>query len=236
LPNQPLILVPGLLCDEALWAPQVASLADVADIAIADTRSDDSIAGMAERLLADAPERFALCGLSMGGYVSFEVMCIAPERVTRLALLDTAAGADTPERTAARRELVTLAGRGEDGFEQVIEHHLPGFIHPARLLNTELCDTIRASAQNVGAETYARQQEAIIGRRDQRPNLGAISCPTLVLCGRQDNLTPLALHEEIAAGIPGASLEAVEDCGHLSTLECPDDVNRALTDWLEREQ
>lgn len=236
MPNQPLILVPGLLCDEALWAPQVASLADVADIAIADTRSDDSIAGMAERLLADAPERFALCGLSMGGYVSFEVMCIAPERVTRLALLDTAAGADTPERTAARRELVTLAGRGEDGFEQVIEHHLPGFIHPARLLNTELCDTIRASAQNVGAETYARQQEAIIGRRDQRPNLGAISCPTLVLCGRQDNLTPLALHEEIAAGIPGASLEAVEDCGHLSTLECPDDVNRALTDWLEREQ
>ena len=236
MPNQPLILVPGLLCDEALWAPQVASLADVADIAIADTRSDDSIAGMAERLLADAPERFALCGLSMGGYVSFEVMCIAPERVTRLALLDTAAGADTPERTAARRELVTLAGRGEDGFEQVIEHHLPGFIHPARLLNTELCDTIRASAQNVGAETYARQQEAIIGRRDQRPNLGAISCPTLVLCGRQDNLTPLALHEEIAAGIPNASLEVVEDCGHLSTLECPEDVNRALASWLEREQ
>ena len=236
MPNQPLILVPGLLCDAALWAPQVDALGAVADVTVADTRADDSITGMAERLLAAAPERFSLCGLSMGGYVSFEVVRIAPERVSRLALLDTSAAADTPERTAARRELVALAGRGEDGFNQVVEHHLPSFIHPARLLNTALCDTIRASAHNVGAVTYARQQEAIIARRDQRPNLGAISCPTLVLCGRQDNLTPLALHEEIAAGIPNASLEVVEDCGHLSTLECPEDVNRALASWLEREQ
>ena len=229
----PLILVPGLLCDEALWAPQIAALGAIADCAVADTRKDDTIAGMATRLLAGAPERFALAGLSMGGYVAFEVMFAAPERVTHLALLDTSAHPDTPERSASRQALAARALSGPDGFDAVVGEHLPTFIHPDRYADSALCDTIRRSAANVGAETYARQQSAIIGRRDQRPNLSRIQCPTLVLGGRQDALTPVALHEEIAAGIPGARLEVIEACGHLSTLESPNTVVAAMRAWLE---
>jgi pimeloyl-ACP methyl ester carboxylesterase len=228
-----LIFVPGLLCDEALWAPQMAALADIAACSVADTRRDNSIAGMAKRLLDAAPARFALAGLSMGGYVALETMFMAPERVERLALLDTSAHADTPERSASRQALVTRAVSGPEGFAAVVGEHLPNFIHPDRHSDKTLWETIRASAANVGVEAYARQQKAIIERRDQRPNLGRIKCPTLVLCGRQDALTPLALHEEIAAGIPGSTLEVIEHCGHLATLERPDAVNAAMRNWLE---
>jgi pimeloyl-ACP methyl ester carboxylesterase len=228
-----LILVPGLLCDEALWAPQTAALADIATCTVADTRSDDTIAGMAKRLLDAAPARFALAGLSMGGYVSLEVMFMAPERVERLALLDTSAHADTPERSAARQALVTRAVSGPQGFEAVVGEHLPNFVHPDRHADKALWEIMQRSAANVGVEAYARQQKAIIERRAQLPNLGRIKCPTLVLCGRQDALTPLALHEEIAAGIPGSRLEVIEDCGHLATLERPDAVNAAMRTWLE---
>ncbi|MBT6096648.1 MAG: alpha/beta fold hydrolase [Rhodospirillaceae bacterium] len=229
----PLFLLPGLLCDAALWARQVAELSDVADCHVADMTQDDSIAGMAKRVLDAAPERFALAGLSMGGYCAFEIMRMAPERVVRLALLDTSAEPDTPERTAARRDLVATAGVGTAGFSTVVEGHLQTFVHPDRLDDAPLMNTIRASAHNVGAEAYLRQQSAIIDRRDQRSSLGDISCPTLVLVGRDDALTPLALHESIAAGISGARLEVIDDCGHLTTLERPDAVNAALRTWLE---
>ncbi len=232
--KSPLILVPGLLCDASLWAPQMAALADGAACTVADTRNDDDLTAMAEHLLRQAPERFSLAGLSMGGYVAFEVIRIAPERVERLALLDTSAHPDTPERSAARQALAARAVSGPEGFDAVVGEHLPSFIHPDRYADSALCDTIRRAAANVGPDAYARQQAAIISRRDQRPNLGAIKCPALVLCGRQDALTPLVLHEEIAAGIPGAVLEVVEDCGHLSTLERPDAVNAAFRAWLER--
>lgn len=228
----PLVMVPGLLCDEMLWAPQSAALADIAECSVAETTLDDSITAMAERILARSPERFALAGLSMGGYIALEVVRIAPERVAKLALLDTSAQPDTPERTAARRELAARATSGPRGFEAVVETHLPTFLHPDRLGDRALCETVRLAALGVGARVYARQMSAIAARRDQRPHLGAIRCRTLVLCGRQDTLTPLALHEELAAGIPGATLSVVEDCGHLATLECPDAVNRALRTWL----
>jgi pimeloyl-ACP methyl ester carboxylesterase len=228
-----LILLPGLLCDPALWAPQLGALADAADCRVADMTLDDTIAGMAARVLAAAPERFSLAGLSMGGYAAFEVMRQAPERVERLALLDTSAKPDTPERTEGRRELVARARESEAGFAAVVEGHLKTFVHPDRLADDALMADIRASAMNVGREAYARQQGAIIGRADQRPNLSAIQCPTLVLCGREDALTPVAEHELIAERIPGAALEIIEDCGHLTTLERPDAVNAALRAWLE---
>jgi pimeloyl-ACP methyl ester carboxylesterase len=218
-----LIFLPGLLCDPALWAPQLGALADAADCRVADMTLDDTIAGMAARVLAAAPERFSLA----------EVMRQAPERVERLALLDTSAKPDTPERTEGRRELVARARESEAGFAAVVEGHLKTFVHPDRLADDALMADIRASAMNVGREAYARQQGAIIGRADQRPNLSAIQCPTLVLCGREDALTPVAEHELIAERIPGAALEIIEDCGHLTTLERPDAVNAALRAWLE---
>jgi pimeloyl-ACP methyl ester carboxylesterase len=229
--TEPLVLLPGLLCDAALWAPQVSALRGLADpIMIGDLTRNDSIGGMAEAVLAQAPPRFALAGLSMGGYCAFEIMRRAPERVTRLALLDTSARPDTDEQRARRRGLIELAEKGE--FKGVTPRLLPLLIHPDRLGDEALKATVMGMAERVGKEAFLRQQKAIMGRPDSRPDLGRIACPTLVLVGRQDALTPVAVHEEMAAGIPGARLVIVEDCGHLSTLEKPEAVNVALEDWL----
>jgi pimeloyl-ACP methyl ester carboxylesterase len=227
----PLVLVPGLLCDAQLWQPQVANLGDIADIWIANHTRSDTMADVARDVLADAPfARFALAGLSMGGYIAFELMRQAPRRVSRLALLDTAATAETPEQTKLRMERIALAERGE--FPRVTEMMLPLLIHPSRLGESALTNVIRSMAKNVGKEAFVRQQRAIMSRADSLGLLATIDCPTLVLCGRQDALTPLARHEEIAAGIKPARLEIIEDCGHLSSLEKPAEVNAALRRWL----
>lgn len=228
--KMPLVLVPGLLCDAALWAAQAAALADIAAIAVADLTTDESLPAMARRVLAGAPQRFALAGLSMGGYLAQEIMRQAPERVTQLALLDTSARADTPERLAIRRDFIALAQRGE--FKGVTPRLLPQWIHPSRLSDTALTGAVMAMAARVGRDAYLRQMTAIMTRPDGRKDLPAIAVPTLVLCGREDQATPLALHEEIAALIPGATLAIVERCGHLSTMERPDEVSAALRRWL----
>ena len=227
----PLVLVPGLLCDAQLWRPQVKNLNDTADIWIADHTRSDTMAGVASDVLADAPfASFALAGLSMGGYIALEIMRQAPQRATALALLDTSAIADLPEQTQRRMDFLDLAGRGE--FHRVTEVLLPMLIHPSRLGERSLTEVINSMAENIGRETFVRQQKAIMSRTDSLGLLAAIHCPTLVLCGRQDALTPLARHKEIAAGINGAHLEVIEDCGHLSTLEKPAEVNAALRRWL----
>jgi pimeloyl-ACP methyl ester carboxylesterase len=225
-----LVLVPGLLCTGALWAPQIAALSDIADCTLADHTRHDTMEGIARAILAAAPERFALAGLSMGGYISYEIVRQAPERVERLALLDTGSRADTPERTAARRDLLANAGR--EGVAHAQKLLMPSLVHKARLADKVLVDTVLQMAVDTGLEAFQRQEAAIIGRPDNRPLLPGIGCPTLVLVGEQDTLTPPELAREIAAGIPGARLEIVPDCGHLSTLERPEAVNSALRAWL----
>lgn len=225
-----LVLLPGLLCDDRLWKPQVEELSDMADMLIADMTRDETMADMAARALDGAPERFALAGLSMGGYVAFEMMRAAPDRVARLALLDTGARADTPEQTTRRKDLIGLADRGE--FKAVSPRLLPLFVHEDRLADAPLIEDISEMADSVGKDAFLRQQKAIMGRPDSRPGLSAIPCPTLVLCGRQDALTPVELSEEIAELIPGADLVLIENCGHLATMERPDAVNAALRAWL----
>jgi pimeloyl-ACP methyl ester carboxylesterase len=228
---EPLVLVPGLLCDERLWQPQVDALTGRAECWVADPTRSETMAGLARDLLASCPyERFALAGLSMGGYVALELMRQAPERVTRLGLLDTSARPDPPEQSQKRRDFIALAERGR--FLGVTDALLPLLIHPSRLGDTSLESTIKAMAKAVGKEAFVRQERAIMTRADSRPLLPQIACPTLVLCGRQDAITPLERHEEIAAGVPGARLEVIDDCGHLSTLERPDDVSAALRRWL----
>jgi pimeloyl-ACP methyl ester carboxylesterase len=225
-----LILLPGLLCDEALWRHQVENLADAAAIAVADLTQDNTIPAMAERVLADAPKRFALAGLSMGGYVAQQILRVAPERVERLALLDTSARADTPEQTSRRRGLIELAHKGQ--FKGVSPRLLPSFLHSDRLNDTTLTRAVMAMAERVGREAFLRQEEAIMGRIDGREDLGAIRCPTLILCGADDALTPPKVHEEIAARIPHAKLVIVPECGHLSTMERPEEVTGAMREWL----
>lgn len=225
-----LVLLPGLLCDDRLWKPQAEALSDVADVVIADMTRDETMSDMAARALDGAPESFALAGLSMGGYVAFEIMRTAPGRVTRLALLDTGARADTPEQTTRRKDLIGLADRGE--FKAVSPRLLPLFVHESRLSDTYLIEDVTQMADSVGKDAFLRQQKAIMGRPDSRPGLPDIRCPSLVVCGRQDALTPVELSEEIAGLIPGANLVLIDDCGHLATMEHPDKVNAALRTWM----
>ena len=231
-PRIPLLLLPGLLCDAALYQPQIAALSDIAAPIVGDLTRHDSIADMAAAMLAEMPEYFSLVGLSMGGYVAQEIMRVAPYRVSRLALLDTSARADTEEQHARRRGLIELVGKGH--FKGVTPQLMPQLISRDRLGDQALVDTVTGMAERVGRDAFLRQQTAIMGRPDGRADLKRVACPTLVLCGRDDALTPPALHEEMAAAIPGAELVVAEDCGHLSTLERPETVTAALRDWLGR--
>jgi len=231
--RQPLALLPGLLCDGALWQAQIDALGGAADCRVADFTSQDTVAVMARSVLDAMPERFALAALSMGGYIALEVMRQAPERVTRLALLDTKARPDTAEQTARRNDLIALAERGR--FKGVTPRLLPLLIHQDRLAEDELPAAVIAMAERVGKAAFLRQQKAILGRPDSLPTLVTIRCPTLVLCGRQDQLTPLDCHTEMAAGIANARLVVIEDCGHLAPMERPDAVTDALLAWLTAE-
>lgn len=226
----PLVLVPGLLCDARLWAPQVSGLADIADCMVADVTRDDSIVAMADRVIAAAPPKFALAGLSMGGYVVQEIARRHPERVLRLALLDTNARADTGEQKARRRDLIELAERGT--FKGVTPRLLPALIHPDRMSDKPLVDTVLGMAESVGKDAFLRQQRAIMGRIDGRELLREIRCPTLVLCGREDALAPPKVHEEMAERLPDATLVVLNRCGHLASLERPERTTAHMRAWL----
>lgn len=226
----PLVLVPGLLCSARLYGPQVAALWPFGPVQVADHRWDDEVGAVARRILAEAPPCFALAGLSYGGYIAFEMVRQAPERIVRLALLDTSARPDTPEQTEGRRKLMAMAEAS--GLNRVSDLLLPRFLHRNHLGDATLRGIVGAMATETGTPAFLRQQKAIMTRPDSRPTLATIKCPTLVLVGDGDELTPPALAQEIAAGIPGARLVVVPDCGHLSTIEKPEAVNAALADWL----
>ena len=227
----PLVLLPGLLCDAALWRHQTDTLADIAEITVADLTGDDCLEDMARSVLETAPETFALAGLSMGGLVAQAVMRHAPDRVTRLALLDTSVRADTPEQSEKRRALLEQTRHGD--FKGVTSRLLPLLIHPDALEDGDITGTIMAMTGRVGKEAFLRQQNAIMNRPDRRRDLSAIHCPTLVLCGRQDALTPLAGHQEMADGIPNSKLVVIEDCGHMAPLERPRAVSAVMRYWLQ---
>jgi len=229
----PLVLLPGLLLDGDLWTAQVAALSDVADPVVVTLSACDSMEAMAEAVLAAVPGPFALAGLSMGGYAAFAVMRRAPERVTRLALLDTSPRPDTPERRAERVKLIAQARVGQ--FKGISPRLLPNWIHPARMDDAALTGRVYAMAERIGRDGFIREVTAIMDRPDSRPLLPQIGCPTLVLCGRQDQSTPVELHLEMAAGIARARLIVIEECGHLSPMEKPDEVSRAMRAWLTDE-
>ncbi|MEI6559433.1 MAG: alpha/beta fold hydrolase [Rhodospirillaceae bacterium] len=226
----PLLFLPGLLCDRALWENQVRHLADVAESEVMDLTQADTVEALATRVLATAPPRFALAALSMGGYVAMEILRRSPERVIKLALIDTTARPDSPEQLSRRRGLIGLARSGK--FRGVTPRLLPLLIHPDRQADHDLTTTIMVMAERVGQEAFIRQQTAIMGRPDARPGLGAVTCPALVIGGREDALTPPALLAEIAALIPGARHVIIEDCGHLPPLERPHALSALLRQWL----
>ena len=228
-----LMLLPGLMCDAAVWAPQALS----ARCVVPAWGLRDSLTAMAQQVLDEAPtERFSLAGHSMGGRVALEVMRLAPQRVQRLALLDTgiqplAAGAAGEKERAGRLALLGIART--QGMRVMGETWARGMVHPSRL-GTPLFESILDMLGRSNPAQFAAQIEALLTRRDAAPQLPGIACPTLVLCGRDDAWSPPAQHEAMQAAIPGAALCVVEHCGHMCTLEQPQAVSEALALWLER--
>jgi len=227
--NTPLYFLPGLLEDADGFEKQIEHFRAQRTCAVADLTRSETMPGLAKDALAAAPEgRFVLIGHSMGGYVALEVMRQAPERVERLALLNTHARPDSAESTENRRRLMALA---EKDFPAVIEALLPKLVRPEHLGHRS--GKITEMALGVGKEAFLRQERAIIGRIDSRPHLGAIRCPTLVVAGREDQIMPVEWLEELARGIPGARLEVIEECGHMASMEQPGKVTDVLAGWLQ---
>ena len=238
MPMSTLILLPGLMCDASVWAPQVEALSPQARCHVPDYGLRNSLTAMAQQVLNEAPEeRFALAGHSMGGRVALEVLRLAPQRVTHLALLDTgthprAAGAAGDKERAGRMALLALAQA--QGMRAMGQQWLRGMVHPG-VVDTSLYEAMLAMLARSSPAQFAAQIEALLSRPDAAPLLPGIACPTLVLTGRQDAWSPPAQHEAMAQAITGAQLCIVEDCGHMSTLEQAGAVNAALAGWLARQ-
>lgn len=226
----PIVLVPGLLCTAEVFAPQSAALWPFGPVTVASTLEGETLAEMTAAILAHAPPRFALAGISLGGYLCFELLRQAPERVTKLALLSTSARPETPEQEATHRAYV--AHVRQQGFEAVLAQAKGSSLHPAHRDDPFVRGTNRRMALAVGVDALARQTEAVIARPDSRPGLSAIRVPTLVLVGDHDPLTTREDAEEMAAAIPQARLVIVPECGHSATLEQPEAVSRALVEWI----
>ena len=228
--SMPILLVPGLAGSPRIYAPVASAMWRLGPVTVANHIRDDNMGAIARRILAEAPPRFALAGHSMGGYIAFEILRQAADRVAKLALINTQARPDTPEATARRRALIARATGGE--YRAVLDDLFPGLVHPSRREDGALRKLVHDMADDIGAEAFIRQQTAIMGRPDSRPTLAAIKCPTLVLTGDEDNTIPNALSKEMADGIPGAKLVILPDCGHLPQIEQPQATADALVEWL----
>lgn len=228
----PLLILPGHLCDRRLFCHQLEQLAGIADIVVADLYAEDSVQKLAAVAVEPMPQRFALLGNSMGGAVAFEVMRQVPMRVIGLALVGTTARPEWRSQNERRKPATELAAWGE--FKAIAEMYAPFFFHPERTQDGAHVRTLEAMITAAGEAGLRNQQKAFASRPDSRPGLMNIGCPTQVLCGHDDVITPLEMSEEIARGIPGAELEVFDTCGHIPMLEWPEETTAVLRRWLER--
>lgn len=228
----PLILLPGTLCDERLWQHQVESLSSLADVSVVLLTEEDSIEDMARRVLKEAPERFALAGLSLGGIVALEIVKQAPERVIKLALLDTNPRPPREEQIETWEKFIDMAEGGE--FKQITKDYLlPVLIRPDSQENEELTSEIVKMADNIGKSAMIRQMRALISKPDGRAALNKIGCPTLVMTGENDTVCTMDMHVELAENIKNSKLVTIDHCGHLSSMEQPEAVSAVLQYWLQ---
>ena len=231
MPATPTIcLLPGLLCDGTVWESQAAALADRGEVHVADLWGPNSFAVMAEKVLYETSGPLAVAGHSMGARVAFEMWRLAPERVAKLALLSTGHHPPGPQEEARRMGLVKLGY--EQGMGAVADTWLPPMVHPDRIHDEALMAPLKAMVRRATPEIFEAQQRAGLTRPDAGPYLDRISCPTLVLVGRQDGWSPPSQNEEIARRIRGSELVIVEHAGHMVTVEQPEPVSRALVEWL----
>ena len=234
-PPLTLILIPGLLCDERVWAGQRAALADLAEVRVAEHGLVNTLPALAENILERAPERFAVAGHSMGGRVALEVFRAAPERVAGMALMDTGHHPFPPGAAGTREadgRFRLLAKARAEGMRAMAGEWVQNMVHPARLTETALIDGVLDMFEAKTPELYAAQIHAMLNRPDGGPLLSQLKCPTLVLCGHEDSWAPAPRHHDMAATIRGSTLVDIPNCGHMSTLERPEAVNEAMRAWL----
>jgi len=228
--STPIVLVPGLNCTAEVYAAAVPALWQFGSVLIPDHKRGSSMAGIAAAILAEAPPSFALAGFSMGGYIAFELLRQAPERISRLALIDTMARLDTPEGLQKRHDTIRLAQQGR--HRQLVAANFPNSVHPDNASNPAIRDfSLRMAIAN-GPEVYVRQQQAIIDRPDSTPDLARIRVPTTIIVGEADAITPAAEARAMAAAIPHANLVTITGAGHMSPTEQPEAVTQALVGWL----
>ncbi len=224
------IFVSALLASHDLWLDQIGEFEEDYDLILFEHTLHDNLPDMVSAFLEDAPDSFIIAGLSMGGYIAFEILRQAPGRVEKLILLDTNARTDREPQIEMRKELINRAAN--EDIRNIAQELTPFLIHPDRINDQELCDRIMDMATEVGAEAFQRQQQAMITRLDTRELLPAISCPTLIICGEQDAITPPKVHQEMADLIPGAVFHQITECGHLSAMERPGEVNHLIRQFL----
>jgi pimeloyl-ACP methyl ester carboxylesterase len=231
MPRLPLLLLPGTLCSPALFAHQVARLEDVAAPRVVAVHLHDNLRDVARYVLGQVEGAFAVAGLSYGGIVAFELWRQAPERIARMALLNTNPRPASPEMRERQQRFVGMAHLGE--FRSITTDFLKdAMLHPDHRKDLALREAVLKMAESIGVDGFVNTVKAQLTRPDSMPDLPRITCPTLVLTGREDTVVPLPVHEAMAAALPNSRLVIVEHCGHLSTLEQPDIVTAALRDWL----
>ncbi|OUS38744.1 alpha/beta hydrolase [Rhodobacterales bacterium 56_14_T64] len=230
LSKDPLVLLPGMMCDARVFDPQIRFLSSRLPVMVAPLLGGERIEDIAFHLLQQLPARFALVGLSMGGIVAMEILRRAPDRISKLCLMSTSPLPDTPAQAATREPLIIGArtGRMEDVLRQSM---LPDYLAPGPQ-RIEILNQVHQMGMELGQALFVNQTRALQRRRDQQGTLRKCKVATLILCGEYDQLTPVKRHEFLAELIPNARLEVVPAAGHLPTLERPDVVNRILLDWL----
>ena len=226
-----LYLLPGLLCDETVFAPQVEALAGVCEVRIPSFRGLDSFDAMARAVLDAAPPRFSIAGFSMGGRVAFHLASIAPERIERFCAFDTGVVPASEAELPKRQALVDLANT--QGMAALVAAWLPPMLHEARRNDDAFTAPLKDMVMRFSPQDHEKQIRALIHRPDMRPVLPTIACPTLIACGAQDGFSPPADHQAIAAAIPGARLVVIEESGHFLPVEQPAKFNEALQAWLK---
>jgi pimeloyl-ACP methyl ester carboxylesterase len=232
-----IVLVPGLLCDATVWESQGRALARFGRLHVADHGKLDSLSGMAEKILGEVSGRFAIAGHSMGGRVAMEVYRAAPERVVGIALMDTGCKPLSPGEEGKREEegrATLLAKARSEGMRAMARDWVQGMVHASRLSDSVLIEAILDMLEAKTPEIYAAQIRALLTRPDASSVLTSIRCPALVLCGDEDWWAPAQRHREMAAAIPNSTLVDVARCGHMSTMECPREVNAAMRSWLRQ--
>ena len=230
--KEPLILLPGMMCDARLFDPQIARFSVERPIMVIPLTGHDSFIGLTEEILANAPPRFALAGLSMGGITAMEIIRQAPERVTRLALLDTNPLAEAEEKALARNPQIDEVNAG--GLRKVMRDEMKPMYLADGPNTGSILDLCMAMAESLGPEVFEQQSRALQNRPDQCDTLRDIQVPTLVLCGEQDGLCPPERHQMMRDLIANAELQIIAGAGHLPTLEQPEQTNAAIQTWLEQ--